>query len=153
MNQWSRQEAIAYYKLQDVSQNQQALIELLREIQKNNNGVISYDDLKAVEEAFLLKESFLMAVIKRYPSLRMEDVPHLLEICGGKNCACGNSKKLINFITSTYKLSSGEMTSTGGFKFRVVNCLKQCAKGPNIKWDGIVYNNVNIDKLKKIINK
>ena len=70
MNNWNIHEAVEYYKGQDAPQNQFALVELLKEVQEHNGGVLT--DIAVEEIAALLntKVTFLNAVIKRYPSLK-----------------------------------------------------------------------------------
>lgn len=84
MNNWNIHEAVEYYKGQDAPQNQFALVELLKEVQEHNGGVLT--DIAVEEIAALLntKVTFLNAVIKRYPSLKPASAPHRLEVCGGK---------------------------------------------------------------------
>ena len=55
---WSLAEAIAYYKNQDAPQNQEALINLLREVQEYNNGILPFTALQEIAEAMPLKMSF-----------------------------------------------------------------------------------------------
>lgn len=150
---WSLKEAIEYYKNLDAPNNQQILIEFLREVQEHNSGMLNEDILFKISDMMQIKYSFLTALIKRYPSLRLADAPHTLEICSGKNCLAKNNIALMRFIMSEYNVSSGEISVKGKFKYKIVNCLKHCGKGPNIKWDGQIYHDMTIDKLKKIIEK
>ena len=57
------------YKNQDAPQNQEALINLLREVQEYNNGILPFTALQEIAEAMPLKMSFLEALIKRYAEL------------------------------------------------------------------------------------
>lgn len=41
MNNWNIHEAVEYYKGQDAPQNQFALVELLKEAQEHNSGVLT----------------------------------------------------------------------------------------------------------------
>lgn len=152
MKDWTLDEAIAYYKEQDAAQNQQLLVELLREVQEHNNGVLSQVAVEEISLALGLKLSFLQAIIKRYPSLRTEVAPHLLEVCGGPNCAKNNSLALLKFIATEYGVSSGGISQKGRFAYKICGCMKMCGIGSNVKWDGIVYNQVDKDKLQAIIH-
>lgn len=151
MENWSLDEAIAYYKEQDAPQNQEALVNLLREVQDNNGGVLPEVAVEEIATAMNIKSSFLGAVIKRYPSLRTERAPHLLEICGGPNCAKNGSAKILKFIASEYQVQSGGISKKGKFAFKICGCMKQCLHGPNIKWDGEIYNHVDEAFLEKLI--
>ena len=82
---WTLDEAIGYYAKQGAPRDQMALVNLLREIQQENGGSIPRWMLTPVAEGYAVKESLLLALIRRYPSLRLADT-HLLEICAGPNC-------------------------------------------------------------------
>lgn len=152
MENWSLDEAIAYYKGQDAPANQDALVNLLREVQDNNGGVLSDIVIEDIAIAMNIKQSFLGAVIKRYPSLRAESAPHRLEVCGGPNCAKNGSAKILKFIADKYKVQSGGISKKGKFSFKICGCMKQCPYGPNIKWDGEIYNHADEELLEKLIN-
>lgn len=125
---------------------------LLREVQEHNGGVLPEVAVEEIATAMDIKPSFLGAVIKRYPSLRTESAPHLLEICGGPNCAKNGSAKLIRFLASEYQVQSGGISKKGKFAFKICGCMKQCPHGPNIKWDGEIYNHADEALLEKLIN-
>lgn len=153
MESWNIHEAVEYYKGQDAPQNQFALVELLKEVQEHNGGVLT--DIAVEEIAALLntKVTFLNAVIKRYPSLKPASAPHRLEVCGGKNCAVNGSAALLKHIRGAYGAESGGISTKGGFSFKICGCLKHCGKGPNIKWDGEIYNAATPELIKKLVGR
>lgn len=153
MESWNIHEAVEYYKGQDAPQNQFALVELLKEVQEHNGGVLT--DIAVEEIAALLntKVTFLNAVIKRYPSLKPASAPHRLEVCGGKNCADNGSAALLKHIRQAYGVENGGISVSGGFSFAVCGCLKHCGKGPNIKWDGEIYNAATPQLIKKLAGR
>ena len=100
-----------------------------------------------------IKVTFLNAVIKRYPSLKTAQAPHRLEVCGGKNCAANGSAALLKHIRGAYGAESGGISTKGGFSFKICGCLKHCGKGPNIKWDGEIYNAATPELIKRLAGK
>ena len=112
-------------------------------------------DIAVEEIAALLntKVTFLNAVIKRYPSLKPASAPHRLEVCGGKNCAANGSAALLKHIRGAYGAESGGISTKGGFSFKICGCLKHCGKGPNIKWDGEIYNAATPELIKKLAGR
>lgn len=141
---WNLEEAIAYFKSQGAPQNQTALISLLREIQQEHEGSIPGHLLGAVAEAYGVKESFLQAVIKRIPSLRLKDI-HCLELCGGPNC--GKHKQLAECARKL------QAASGGSFELKFVPCMRMCGKGPNVKWDGVLYHQATEELLERLVGK
>ena len=153
MDKWNLEEAISYYKKDSAPKDQDALVALLREVQNENNGILPDITVKEIALKMEIKESFLTALIKRYPSLRTETAPNLLEICGGPRCAKNASEKLLRFIAAEYNVQSGGISQKGKFAYKVVGCMKHCVQGPNVKWNGKVYNKMDVKKLVEIIEK
>lgn len=140
---WNLEEALGYYKQQGAPGDQTALIGLLREIQKEHGGSIPHYALKDISESYEVKQSFLQAVIKRIPSLRIADT-HCLELCAGPNC--GKHIKLAEYAETLQK-------SSGAFTLKFVPCMRMCGKGPNLKWDGTLYHHADEALIQKLINK
>lgn len=139
---WELQEALSYYQKQGAPRDQAALVNLLREIQQENGGGIPMWVLSAIAECWGVKVSFLQAVIRRIPSLRMENT-HLLELCGGVNCS--KRKSLAEFLEKTYG------KNPEGFTIRYTGCMRMCGKGPNLKWDGKLYHQADEALLRRLI--
>ncbi len=136
---WELNEAIAYYKSQGAPQDQLALIQLLKEIQREST--ISPAVLQLLAEAYGIQESYLRAVIRRIPSLRLAD-SHLLEICAGANC-----KKSAALAACAEKLQRKDVT------VKRTACMRLCGKGPNIRWDGKVYHHADEALLRQLFKE
>ena len=141
---WNLKEAVAYYQKQGAPGDQSALVSLLRELQNENGGGIPKGMLPEVAQLLGTKESYLLAVIKRIPSLRIADT-HILEICGGPNCS--KRAALAAFVEKTYG------SQPKGFALRYVPCMRMCGKGPNIRWDGMLYNGADEALIRRLIGE
>ena len=139
---WNFEEAVSYYKKQGAPQDQTVLVNLLKEIQSENGGILPECSLKDVAEAMAINESFIKALVSKIPSFRLENV-HTLEICGGANC--GKARLLASFAESICK--------DKGILFKAVPCMRMCGKGPNIRLDGKVYNGVTENLLAKLLKE
>lgn len=135
---WTLDEAIGYYAKQGAPRDQMALVNLLREIQQENGGSIPKWMLTPVAEGYAVKESLLLALIRRYPSLRLADT-HLLEICAGPNCG-----------KHTALAAAAEKLRQKGITVKFVPCMRLCGKGPNLKWDGKLYHKADENLLKEL---
>ena len=137
---WELKEAAEYYKKQGAPSDQNALVGLLREIQEEYGAVPA--NLLPEAAAYLgTKESFLLAVIRRQPRLRLADT-HVLELCAGPNCG-----KAVELAALAEKLCAEKL----GVTLRFRGCMRQCGKGPNLKWDGQIYNRADAELLKKLL--
>jgi len=136
---WNLEEAIAYYQKQGSDQN--VLISLLREVQQENGGSVPVAATAAIAEAFGAKQSYVLAVIRRIPSLRLSD-KHTLELCAGPNC--GKQTALAAAAEEICAAKAGRIT------LRYVPCMRMCGKGPNIRWDGTLYHQADAALLKSL---
>lgn len=139
---WNLEEAVAYYKKQGAPGDQSALVSFLREVQGENGGGIPKGLLPQMGQLLGVKESYLLAIVKRIPSLRIADT-HILELCGGPNCS--KRASLAAFVEKTYG------TKPKGFEVRYVPCMRMCGKGPNIRWDGQVYNGADEALIRRLL--
>ena len=139
---WELHEAVTYYKKQGAPGNQQAVISLLREAQTECGGTIPAQLLQWVAELLAVKATFLRAIIRRIPDLRLAE-SHVLELCAGQNC--GRSR--------TLAVCAEKLQKERGFTLRYVPCMRLCGKGPNLRWDGKVYHGVNEALLRKLTDE
>ena len=137
---WDVKEAADYYKKQGAPGDQSALTALLREIQEEFSAIPKHL-LPEIATLLGVKESFLLAIIRRQPRLRLADT-HVLELCAGPNCG-----KRTELAALAEKLCAGKPRIT----LRFTGCMRQCAKGPNLRWDGTLYNGANEELLRKLI--
>lgn len=136
---WDITEAVEYYRRQGAPGDQNALRNLLAEIQAESGGAIPAYILGQAAQLLGVKETFLTAIVRRIPSLRLKDV-HLLEICAGPNCS---RKGKLGQLVEQYR---------SRVEIKFVPCMRQCGKGPNLRFDGKLYNGADEQLLKKLID-
>ena len=134
------QEILSYYKKQGAPGDQSALVSLLREAQQEFGGAIPKSALIPLAEGLGVKESYLLAVIRRIPSLRLSDA-HTLELCAGPNCG-----KHAALAAAAEKLCKGK-----NITLKFVPCMRMCGKGPNLKWDGKLYHKADEAMLRSLL--
>lgn len=137
---WNLDEAVLYYKKQGAPSDQSAVISLLREVQQENGGSIPRYILAPIAQGLGTKESLLLAIVRRIPSLRLADT-HCLELCSGPNC--GRHTALADLAESLFR---GK-----GVTIRYVPCMRMCAKGPNLRWDGRLYHKADEALLRSFL--
>ena len=89
---------------------------------------------------YQVKESFLLAIVKRIPSLRLQDT-HLLQLCAGPNC--GKHTALAAEAEKLCKLK--------GVELKYMGCQRMCGKGPNIRFDGKLYHKATPELLRELL--
>lgn len=138
---WTLQEALDYYRSQGAPGDQNALTQLLREIQREFGGIPGHMP-KTIAEYYGIKEALILALIRRIPSLRLLGT-HCLEICAGPNC--GKHTDLAARAEALQK-------EYGNFTLKYVPCMRQCGKGPNLRWDGEVYHRATAELLLQLVS-
>ena len=138
---WSLEEAVSYYRDQGAPADQGAVVSLLREIQRENGGAVPVYAVAAAAQAYGVKESFLNALIRRIPSLRLAD-QHCLELCAGPNCG-----------KHTALAELAERICPQNCTVKYVQCMRMCGKGPNIRWDSKLYHRADEALLRRLMEK
>lgn len=146
------QEIMEYYTKEGETISQEDLVNMLREIQEVK-GCIPAAVQKQVAEAAKVKETFLAALIKRYPSLKAENYRHEIQICVGAGCSAKGSYDLLKLLEKKWNIRQGEVSEGGRFYLRTSGCMKQCVKGPNMMIDKTVYHQVTEKSLGEILEK
>lgn len=146
-NHRSLQELIKYYRLQGAPEEQQLLISLLRDAQEIDGDALMPQTIASICESYQIKPAILHALIRRMPSLHFSDTPHCLEVCG----TCKDGRALADFIERTYGVKNGSCRQSGGFSYRITGCMKNCKKGPSIRWDGEIVSFAAPDLIRQII--
>ena len=139
---WELQEAIEYYRRQGAPGDQMALVSLLREVQQEGGGSLQPADVNIIAEAFHVKQTYLQAVIKRFPGLRLGNA-HCLELCAGPNCS--KRAALACFVEKQYGATPAKFT------LKYMPCMRLCGKGPNIKWDGKLYHGADEGLIRRLV--
>ena len=132
-------EMLDYYRRQGAPGDQTALVGLLKELQQTYGAVPKWAVTEIAEE-YKIKESFILAVVKRIPSLRLQDT-HLLQLCAGPNC--GKHTALAAEAEKLCKLK--------GVELKYMGCQRRCGKGPNIRFDGKLYHKATVELLQELL--
>lgn len=138
---WNLEEAISYYRQQGAPGDQTALLGLLREVQQECGGSLPQYTLPLIAQSYGLKEPFLNALIRRIPSIRLADT-HCLELCGGESCA--RCAPLAELATRIQAADPEHIT------LRRTHCMRMCGKGPNLRWDGVLYQQADEALLRTL---
>ena len=132
-------EMLDYYRRQGAPGDQTALVGLLKELQQTYGAVPKWA-VGEIAEEYKVKESFTLAVVKRIPSLRLQDT-HLLQLCAGPNC--GKHTALAAEAEKLCKLK--------GVELKYMGCQRMCGKGPNIRFDGKLYHKATVELLQELL--
>ena len=137
---WDLEEALDYYRRQGAPGDQNALIALLKEIQKET-GCIPAEVPAKIAAFYAIREPLVLALIRRVPSLRLSG-GHCMELCAGPNCA--KAGPLADYA---------ERIAPGGVTVKRVGCMRLCGKGPNLRWDGRLYHQADKALIRRLMEQ
>ena len=116
-------------------------------------GALPAADLAEIAAALSLRDTFLSAIIRRYPGLRTEEAPHRLELCGGPRCSGRGAARLAAFVEETYGVRPGGVSASGRFTYRITGCMKNCPNGPSLRWDGALHSRADEALIRALVDE
>lgn len=137
---WNLEEAMAYYRRQGAPGDQNALIALLKEMQRELGG-IPVEAPAEIAAYYGVREALILALIRRVPSLRLAG-GHCMELCAG--AVCGKSGELLEYAR---RIAPKTVTVKCG------GCMRLCGKGPNLRWDGKVYHRADKALIRRLLEQ
>lgn len=78
---------------------------------------------------------------------------HAIKICMGTACYVRGGKRIVERLEEELGISVGESTADGKFSIAITRCLGACGLAPVLMIDEDVYQQVNADKIEKILSK
>ena len=138
--EWNLEEALEYYRRQGAPGDQNALIALLKEIQKENGSIPAETPAK-IAEFYGIREPLVLALIRRIPRARLSG-GHCMELCAGPNCG-----------KAAFVADYAEKNAPKGVTVKRVGCMRLCGKGPNLRWDGKVYHRVDKTLIQHLMEQ
>ncbi len=78
---------------------------------------------------------------------------HTIRVCLGTACYVRGGKKIVEALQEKLHIGIGDTTEDGKFTFEVARCIGACGLAPAMMIDGVVYKQVNVNKLDSILSK
>ncbi|NLE21100.1 MAG: NAD(P)H-dependent oxidoreductase subunit E [Clostridiales bacterium] len=78
---------------------------------------------------------------------------HAIKICLGTACYVRGGKRIVDRLEEELGISVGERTPDGKFSIIITRCLGACGLAPVVMIDEDVHQQVNPDKIEKILAK
>ena len=129
---WTLEEALAYYRRQGAPGEQGALVALLREVQEERGGALPAADLAEIAAALSLRDTFLS---------------------GGPRCSGRGAARLAAFVEETYGVRPGGVSASGRFTYRITGCMKNCPNGPSLRWDGALHSRADEALIRALVDE
>lgn len=98
--------------------------------------------------------SYVSSVVTFYSYFSMlPRAEHAIKICMGTACYVRGGKRIVDRLEEVLGINVGQTTDDGKFSIQITRCLGACGLAPVIMIDEEVYQQVNPDKIEKILSK
>mgnify|MGYP003377536227 FL=1 len=144
------EETAKYYQSLQAQNDQETLVQFLRETQ-DIFGCIPHDAKVKISEIMGMGTVIIDKIISMYPSLTAEKFQTEITVCSGASCSSKNAQKLLSEIQTLLQIRPGQVTKDGRYKLTAKPCMKQCNKGPNLMIGNALYHNIDLEKLKTLL--
>ena len=132
------EETAKYYQSLHVQNDQETLVQFLRETQ-DIFDCIPHDAKIKISEIMGMNTVIIDKIISMYPSLTSEKFETEIVVCSGASCSSKNVQRLLSEIQTLLQIRPGQVTKDGRYKLTAKPCMKQCNKGPNLMIGNALY--------------
>ncbi|WP_320045920.1 NAD(P)H-dependent oxidoreductase subunit E [uncultured Ilyobacter sp.] len=74
-----------------------------------------------------------------------------IKVCTGLGCTGKGGLLILEELERKLGIEAGETTKDGKYRLTTQRCFGKCTKGPNLSIGGVLYNNVAIENIEKLI--
>ncbi|HSK69263.1 MAG TPA: NAD(P)H-dependent oxidoreductase subunit E [Candidatus Limnocylindria bacterium] len=125
-----------------------AVLHLAQEIY----GYLPLEVQRVVADGMGESLSFVSGVVSFYSYFStIPRARHAIRICMGTACYVRGGKRIVDRIEEELGISVGESTEDGRFSLVITRCLGACGLAPVLMIDEDVHQQVNPDKVEKIL--
>jgi NADH-quinone oxidoreductase subunit E len=139
-----------------------AVLALLEEVQQlHEHKYLPQETLEYISRQMHITLSQLYSVVTFYSFFNLQPQgKHCIQVCRGTACHSKGSKHILDSLYTLLGIkkdmpgaeeSAFITTSDNKFTVRVVACFGQCALTPVVVVDDVIYTNMTVEKLKKVI--
>ncbi|UCH96336.1 MAG: NAD(P)H-dependent oxidoreductase subunit E [Candidatus Aminicenantes bacterium] len=132
--------------------NENSVMIYLQQIQ-SKFGYVPAFSMRYITEKTNVSGSHIYGVVTFYAQFSTKPVgKNIVKMCKGTACHVGGSKVLAKKLRSYLNLDEqNDTTEDRLFTIQNVACLGCCALAPSMMVNGKAYGNLNVDKIKEII--
>lgn len=140
----------AYYGGLKERSEQETIVSMLRELQDVCGFLPPYIQEKSAEVCGV-ELSLIQLLMRMYPSLKQAPYEHEITVCSGARCGAKSGAEIIDAVQKQLRIGKDHISADGKWFLKVQNCLKHCKTSPNMMIDGTIYEHLDVEKAKKII--
>lgn len=109
---------------------------------------------RIIADGLGLTLSYVSSVVTFYSHFSMiPRAENTIKICMGTACYVRGGKRIVDRLEELLHISVGQTTEDGKFSLQITRCLGACGLAPVIMIGEEVFQQVNPDKIEKILSK
>lgn len=139
-----------------------ALLGILEDLQNSHKSkYLPPEVMTLVAQKLNIPVSSIYSVVTFYAFFNLQPQgDHTIVICRGTACHTRGSRELLETLKLMFTFEDSEVADSGKvflttkdkkFTIKTIACFGQCALAPVIEIDGLVYGNMTVPRMKKLI--
>lgn len=144
------EEIFAAHREKSDRANQEAIVEMLRQLQ-DEQGYLTAEMQERAASAAGVKVIVIQVLVRMYPTLKAAPYQHEIILCTGKSCMDRGAQGTLAYLKKRLKIQRSGLSQDKKIFLRTRCCLKHCQTGPNVFIDGKLYTGKTGEELLEII--
>lgn len=144
-----------------------AIEEIIKKTEEENGGLIGI--LYKIQERYNFISDDIQVIIAEKTGIPKEKIENMIEfyscfsktpkgkyhinVCSGVSCLRKRGENLLVALEKELNIKDGEVTENGIFSLSTVRCFGACGLAPVMRIGKDIYGNVEIKKIKDILDK
>ena len=129
-----------------------AVMEALKIVQAENDNYLNAGAIQAVADYLDIPGIAAAEVATFYENYNHKPVgKHTIRICHNISCMLNGADDLISYLEEKLNVKTGEVTKSGLFNVKKVECLGACVGAPMFQIGDQYYENLTEKKIDKIL--
>lgn len=127
------------------------LVSILQDVQAEFN-YLPQDALVAVSQGLSVPLSQVYSVATFFKAFSLKEKgQHSVHVCMGTACHVRGAVRILDRLEDDMGIKNGETTADLKYTLETVNCVGACALGPIVVVDGEYAGQMNVDKVKPLL--
>lgn len=127
------------------------LVSILQDVQAEFN-YLPQDALVAVSQGLSVPLSQVYSVATFFKAFSLKEKGrHSVHVCLGTACHVRGAVRILDRLEDDMGIKNGETTADLKYTLETVNCVGACALGPIVVVDGEYAGQMNVDKVKPLL--
>ncbi len=123
----------------------------LRRVQAER-GYIADSDIDELVQYLGVPRIQLEQVLSYYTQLRRKPIGRWhLQVCRNVTCSLRSAEGILDHLTQTLGVATGETTPDGRFTLSTVECLGSCGTAPVVMVNDTYHENMSLEKLDALL--